>query len=374
MVFIFLVIALLYTGLILSFVIGFSLVKNVIDDYNVAGTQFSILVPFRNEENELPTLIKSLEELEYPKHLFEVLLINDASTDDSVEISLRLLTSTQIDFRIIDVERNSPSPKKDAITTAMVMAKNPWIITTDADCEVPKMWLHSIHSCIDANDVKMIVAPVQYRWSNSFLNQFQLLDFLSLQGATIGGFGIKLPFLCNGANFIYKKDFFKALDGFAGNDTIASGDDIFLLEKAIKQSPKSVRYLKSKNAIVSTKAQLSISKLIQQRVRWAAKSSAYTSFFGKLVGFIVLLMNSAILAAFFLSFIGIINLLYALGLFVLKLSIDYLLISKSAAFFNQIRALRFYIFSAVMYPVFSTFIAIYAMFNSYKWKGRHFKK
>ena len=78
---------------------------------------------------------------------------------------------------------------------------------------------------------------------------FQQLDFLSLQGATIGSFGIKKPFMCNGANFAYTKAFFKELNGFEGNENIASGDDVFLLQKAIQRDKNDVDFLKSKSIV-----------------------------------------------------------------------------------------------------------------------------
>ena len=82
------------------------------------------------------------------------------------------------------------------------------------------------------NNSVMMVGPVSYNiLKHSFLENFQLLDFLSLQAATLGGFGIKKPFLCNGANLAYKKTVFTKLNGFQGNENIASGDDIFLFEK-----------------------------------------------------------------------------------------------------------------------------------------------
>ena len=374
LLYVFISIVVLYSLLILSFTLGFSLVKPPQKHTSSPGTRFSILVPFRDEEAHLPALIKSLDEMDYPKRLFEVIFINDDSIDDSVELSLRLLTSSSIDFRIIDATRKSNSPKKDAIETAISLAKYPWIITTDADCTVPELWLQECHNFIITSDIKMLVAPVTYTSSFSPFNQFQLLDMLSLQGATIGGFGLRLPFLCNGANFIYKKALFITLNGFDGNDNIASGDDVFLLEKALKKYPKQVKYLKSKEAIVTTRPQPSLHGLIQQRVRWAAKGSAYNNLFGKGVGLLILLMNAAVLAAFFLSFIGVFNVLYSIGLLILKLGVDYLLLYRSADFFNQLQSLRYYIFSAVFYPFFSTFVATYAMFNGYKWKGRYFKK
>ena len=368
------IITLIYLILTGSFAFGFDKIP-VFKSKNIeAKTNFSILIPFRNEAENLPDLLNSIASLDYPNHLYEIIFIDDDSDDDSREIITRFLSSIRNDIKITQNIRTSNSPKKDAITTAIKQAKTEWIITTDADCILSKKWLNFFDAFIQKNKSKCIVAPVTYTHENSFLNRFQLLDILSLQGATIGGFGIKKPFLCNGANFAYQKDLFIELNGFSGNNTIASGDDIFFLEKAIKSHPKQVHYLKSEDAIVTTKSQPSWETLKEQRIRWAAKTSAYNNWFGKLTGIIVLLMNALIITLITLSILNIFNIKTLAYILIIKLNIDFLLIYKSATFFNQKNVLKTYILSSILYPFFSVYIAFISIFKSYKWKDRTFKK
>ena len=141
--------------------------------------------------------------------------------------------------------------------------------------------------------------------NNSFLHHFQQLDLASLQGATIGSFGIKKGFMCNGANFAYTKSFFQELKGFEGNHAIASGDDVFLLQKALSKYPEKVAYLKSKNTIVTTKPVNDWKSLFYQRVRWASKTTSYQSIFGKRLGLLVFMMNFGLVYCFVLTFLGI---------------------------------------------------------------------
>src|SRR5690606_6593693 len=91
--------------------------------------------------------------------------------------------------------------------------------------------------------------------------------------------------------------------GFSGNDHIASGDDIFLLEKMKKTFPKQVQFLKSKEAIVSTKPQKNWKNVISQRIRWASKTSKQKSATSLLLGILVFLMSISILTIpFFIVF------------------------------------------------------------------------
>ena len=306
-------ITLIYLTLIGIFIFGFDKVPPFKLEDIPSKTKFSVIIPFRNECENLPELLKSIESLNYPKHLFEIIFVDDDSDDDSIKIIKKVhnkspLDCAQVDIQIISNNRKTNSPKKDAITSAINQAKNEWIITTDADCQLPKFWLDSFDEFIQKNNAVCIAAPVIYNNEKSFLNRFQILDILSLQGATIGGFGLNKPFLCNGANLGYKKSTFINVNGFDGNTNIASGDDIFLLEKISKNFPKQLHYLKCEKAIVTTQSQTTWSHLTSQRIRWAAKTSAYNNWFGKLTGLIVLLMNALIIIGLILTLIGLLNL------------------------------------------------------------------
>ncbi|MBR9844816.1 MAG: glycosyltransferase [Algicola sp.] len=368
------VILLLYLLLIGSFTFGFDKVKTIPLEDLKAKIEFSIVIPFRNEANYLPDLLDSILELNYDKHKFEILFIDDHSEDNSVELIRRKLNKTQIDFRILTNENPSASPKKEAITKAISQSKYEWIVTTDADCKLPKFWLDSFDCFIQKNDTKFIVAPVTYHNSTSFLKRFQLLDFLSLQGVSIGAFGINKPILCNGANLAYTTSLFFDLKGFDGNSTISSGDDIFMLQKAISKYPESIHYLKSERAIVTTAPQQNFKSLVSQRVRWAAKTSSYNSLFGKLTGMIVFLMNGFLVCSPLLVLAHFISLKTLGYVFIIKLSIDFLLLFKTARFFNQESYLASFIFSSFMYPFFSVYVVFISVFKGYKWKDRAYNK
>ena len=347
-----------------------------------AKTKFSIVIPFRNESENLPQLLASISRLNYPKPLFEIILVDDDSEDESTAIIKKFLAKksskknfTRIDnIRIIQNKRYSNSPKKDAITAAIAISKYNWIITSDADCILPPFWLDTFDEHIQIKNPNSIVAPVRYHGENSFLNRFQTLDFLSLQGATIGSFGLHRPFMCNGANFGYKKSVFKTVDGFEGNNKIASGDDLFLLEKFSKQDSKKVHYLMSIEAVVSTNPAKNRTELIQQRLRWASKTSRYNNWVTKGVGVIVLLGNLVCLAFIPAVLLEYLTFKTAITLFIIKFSIDFLLLFKTARFFKQETLLLSYLFSSLIYPFFCLYIVLLSLFKSYEWKGRTFKK
>lgn len=371
------IITIMYLLLIAGFIYGFEKVKEFKLANLQSKTTFSVIIPFRNEAKNLPQLLDSIQSLKYPKHLFEVIFVNDFSGDDSVNIinsNLSNKPSNGIHFSIINNISKTNSPKKDAITAAINLATCEWIITTDADCMLPEYWLESFDEFIQKNTLKCVAAPVTYHIETSFLNRFQMLDILSLQGATIGGFGIKKPFLCNGANFAYQKETFIAVNGFDGNTNIASGDDIFLLEKMVHRYPDHVQFLKCQQAIVITNSESSWEQLMSQRIRWAAKTSSYNNGFGKFTGFIVLLMNLIVLLSLLGSIFGLLKTNLLLYIIFIKFNIDILLIYKTATFFNRKEVLRSFLLGFLLYPFFSVYIAFLSLFKGYKWKGRSYKK
>jgi cellulose synthase/poly-beta-1,6-N-acetylglucosamine synthase-like glycosyltransferase len=373
-VLLFVCITLIYLFLIGSLALGFDKVK----DFNLTDvsekTRFSIIIPFRNEAENLPYLLHSLKGLQYPKHLFEVILVDDESTDNSIEIVNAFIPQTELNITITKNNRETNSPKKDAITSAIHLAKNEWIVSTDADCRLPKFWLNTFDEYIQINNPSFIVAPVTYEAIDSLLKRFQLLDFLSLQGATIGGFGMQKPFLCNGANLSYKKTLFESVNGFKGNTNIASGDDIFMLEKALNQDARSVHYLKSPKAIVITKAENTIKGLISQRVRWASKTAVTKNKFTQSIGFTILLMNASLICSLVLCITDVFSFKIFLYLLIIKLSTDFLLLFKTARFFKQATHLSPYIICGLLYPFFCVYIVFVSAFTGYNWKGRAFIK
>ena len=328
-------------------------------------TSFSIIVPFRNEAKNLPILLESFSQLNYPTDLFEVILVDDESEErlQIAEYSMQITT--------IDNLRVSNSPKKDAITTAMKIVKTDWVITTDADCVVHKNWLLALDNFIQLHHVSMIAGAVSYDCNNSFLHHFQQLDLASLQGATIGSFGIKKGFMCNGANFAYTKSFFQKLKGFNGNSSIASGDDVFLLQKAIAKYPEKVAYLKSKNTIVTTKPVNDWKSLFYQRVRWASKTTSYQSDFGKRLGLLVFMMNLSLVYAFVLMLFDIFPWFFIGLLFIIKFGIDSVLIQQTNSFLTK-KKINYLLLSSLWYPFFSVSVALYCLFGKYEWKGRRF--
>lgn len=351
-----------YVFLMIFFWMGFKKVPKSNGNSSDEKLSFSIVVPFRNEAESLPNLLKSIEKLRYPIENFGVILVDDESEDG--------FRGASYGFRVLTVEneRKSSSPKKDAIETAIQHSQFDWIITTDADCVVPENWLLDLNNYIQNTNKEMVCGPVFFKNNSGFLFDFQQIEMISLQAATIGSFDFNLAFMCNGANFAYSKKLYKQLNGFDGNNEIASGDDVFLLQKAVKDFPDEVGFLLKQDFQVTTNSAESWTELFQHRIRWAGKSKAYSSGFGKFVALTVFLANLAFIISLLLLLFGFFEMIILL---ILKIIADVLLANQTARFYKI--KMKNTLLMAFVYPFFSSAVALYSLFGKYEWKGRTFK-
>jgi biofilm PGA synthesis N-glycosyltransferase PgaC len=341
---------------------------------NTSVTLFSIVIPFRNEEKNLPTLLNSLQQLAYPTSHFEVILVDDASEDKSEELIKKFVEKNPSlnNFRIIKNIRTTASPKKDAIKTAINLAHNDWILTTDADCSFNAQWLNIYDNYIQLHNPSMIAGPVFYSANEKLISQFQLFDGLSLQAVTMSSFGLNVPILCNGANLAYKKDAFETVSGFSDNDHIASGDDIFMLEKMLQLDKTKVHFLKSEHAIVRTQPQLTWFEVINQRIRWASKTKHQRNGISQSLGMLVFLTNLFIILGALIAIYDSKFLPYFIAFFLMKFIIDLSIILMTSKFF-KVRIKRIYfMLSMLCYPYIIVGVVLGSLMGTYMWKGRKF--
>jgi cellulose synthase/poly-beta-1,6-N-acetylglucosamine synthase-like glycosyltransferase len=265
------------------------------------STKLSIIIPARNEAENIEACLQSILQNNYPAQLFEIIVVDDHSDDDTTTI-VRKFSSQNVKLILLKdyVTDKINSYKKKAIEIAIAQATGTLIITTDADCIVLPTWLETIASFYEKTNAKFIAAPVlietayptQTHTNKENLNSidfghpspigegkgvrlFQSLDFMALQGITAAVVHKNQMTMCNGANMAYEREAFYNVGGFAGIDNIASGDDMLLMHKIYKQYPNRVMYLKSAQAVVQTQAVNSVKEFLNQRIRWASKADKY---------------------------------------------------------------------------------------------------
>src|SRR6187399_2106115 len=359
----------LYSILILFYRAGWWELKSYSQTALEPSTKISVIIPARNEEENIGKLLLSLEKQTYPAHLFEVIVVDDHSTDNTAAV-----VSGYSFVKLIRLEvDNINSYKKKAIETGIAASSGDLIVTTDADCIVPANWLKTIASFKEKTNAFFIAAPVVLENESNLLQTFQTLDFLVLQGITAASVQKRFHNMCNGANLAYEREAFFEVNGFTGIDHIASGDDMLLMQKIAERFPGKVSYLLSKDVIVTTRAAKTWKEFFSQRIRWASKATDYNDIKIFSTLFLVYFFNCALLALFITGFwlpsfwLGLISIL------ILKTIIELTFIYPVAKFYSKQNLIKWFPFFQPLHIVYTVIAGWLGVFGSFEWKGRRVK-
>ena len=332
--------------------------------------RFSILVPVRNEQEKILTLLESIRNQDYPKDTYEVIVINDQSEDETESVVRSFLEEHTLKWKLVSVDGGEKGGKKNAITLGVKEASHEYIITTDGDCYFNQHWLNSYASIYQQYKAVMVTAPVKMK-SSSLFTAMQSLEFGCLIGVGAATLKSGNPTMCNGANLSYKKSVFQEVNGYQGNDNIPSGDDEFLLQKIYRKYSDRVYFLKSSDAIAYTDAKQSFGELLNQRIRWSSKWRFHKSIFIKLMAMLVFLNYLALFVAGIESFAGGYSLVF-LGVVLIRW-ISLLYFSYPLAqFFKISNVVWISLLLEIIYPFFVFFLGIASIFGKYSWKGRYY--
>ncbi len=339
-------------------------------DYTIC-TKISVVIPARNEEGNIVKCIESIAGQNFPQQLLEIIVINDNSTDDTASKAIKCAECyPEINIRIISLNKDDQSGKKNAITKAVMNASGDLIVTVDADCVVGKNWLKEIAEHHQENNAVFISAPVFFKNENTVFEKLQSLEFMSLVASGAGSVNMRFPIMCNGANLAFGKKEFLEVGGYKNNLNYMSGDDMFLLIKMKKKYPGRVSFLKSYDASVFTFAAKSFNSFYNQRKRWVSKSKAYSDFAIISSAVIVYVFNLSILIS---SVAGIWNVRFlylALSLLLTKAIADFPIIISISRFAKKTSLLYLYLPLQIVYVFYIVFFGFVGFFGRFSWKGR----
>lgn len=329
-------------------------------------TGISVVIALRNEEKNINALLTSLENLEYSKENFEIILVDDGSSDNSVNKINDFAASSYSKIRVTQLPAGKTG-KKNAVAQGVELAKFSLIATTDADCLVPQMWLKNISSCYTLYRPKLIVMPVKINGTD-FFSHLQALEFMSLQAATASFIKAGFPLMCNGANLAFEKEIYKSIER---NDiNIPSGDDTFLMLAIDKKFPGSILWLKSGEVIIKTGAQKNLQSFLNQRIRWASKVKHYKCDYITITGLLIVAMSFFILLTGCLSIYNSIFLIPFAITFGLRLICDFIFLAVANSFFRIKIFVVSYPVVQLMYPFYILSVCWQSIRGRYIWKGR----
>ena len=338
----------------------------------------TVVIPARDEAANLPALLADLQKQNLPAAHFEVLVVDDHSTDSTPEI----VRKTGGNIRLVNLAEHVTGPvtayKKKAIEVAIAEARGSIIVTTDADCRVKANWLQTISNYFYEHDCEFLVMPVVIKEKEKFLHVFQSLDFMSMQGITGAAVHKKWHYMCNGANLAYLRQTFYDVNGFEGIDDIASGDDMLLMEKVAAKNKSAIHFLKDDAMIVETAAAPSLKAFIRQRARWAGKAGHYNDSRITIVLLLVYALNVSLLLMplaallFRTPLTGSLTTFFFAWLSALtfKTIVEMIFLQPVAKFFDRLQLMKYFPLAQPFHIIYIALSGFIGLAGKQDWKGR----
>ncbi len=362
-----------YAVLMAHYLAGWLLQRRVQPLINLPVTTVSIIIPARNEAQNIGNCINAILAQDYPQHLFEIIVTDDFS-EDGTAAAVRSFDSRHVKLiRLSDVitaRESITAFKKLALGTGIAQSIGDLIITTDADCTMGNQWLRTIVSAYEQQEAKMIIAPVDFTTDNSAVQLFQSLDFMTMQGITAAANRLKLGYMANGANLAFSRAAFDAIGGYEGTTHIASGDDYLLLVKMGAHFSNGICYLKDRKAIVHTSPQPTWRALLNQRIRWASKSGKYKDDRLTVMLIIVYLFNVWLIALFCVGLFVSACLHLFIILLCIKIVLEIIFLLPVSRFFGKEKQLLLFPLLQPLHIVYIGLAGFLGYIGKYEWKGR----
>ena len=198
----------------------------------ISKPKLSIIIAAKNEESNISSLINSLEQLNYPKENLEIIIVDDSSTDKTVEIIQSNISNKQ-NYKLIAASNKSFAGKKGALAIGIDIAANNFIVITDADCKPEKYWLNTIAGKLDEGfDFVFGIAPIES--GKTLVEKISAFENLRNTYLSISAVGLNIPFSGAARSFAFRKTSFKRVGGYSNTTETLSGDDDLLLREAVK--------------------------------------------------------------------------------------------------------------------------------------------
>ena len=334
----------------------------------------SVIVPFRNESESILHCFKSLTEQDYPNDSYEIIFVDDFSTDDSLEKLLKSVNSTNVKVISVPEEYSVNAHKKRAIRYGIEKSNGEIIVTTDADCTHPNKWLSTFISFFD-DKTGFVSGPVEFENGPTLFEKFQKLEFAGLVITGAGLIGSGKPTICNAANIAYRKKVYEDVGGFTYQMNLSSGDDELLMQKIKRDTGYRVKFANHHDAIVKTFPNRTVSEFYQQRKRWASKGLFYNDKF--------LILKLILIYLFYIS----LPLQLILGLFfseyfiltfsisiILKILFEYLVLKRGIKLFFDRKILKVFLPAEILHIPYIIIAGISGALGDYVWKSRKVKR
>lgn len=354
------IILFVYVSIIGAACLGF--IKGIKYQHVKAGSDFSIVIAFRNEEERIDDLLFSLEKSDLEQvNLEEVIFVNDHSLDRTVEKIERWSNHNKFKVRIAHL--NHDFGKKKAIHLGIKQVLSTYVLTLDADVQFDASFLLKMSQTLNANNSLIIVPVIE---KNGII--FSRIASHALTVLSVGLASLGFPINMNGAASAFKREEYIRLEPLKNNFQISSGDDMFILKAFLKSKGSVIKPFVSKGIHVLTDGPKNISEFISRGVRWSSKMKLIKLPLINLIGIFIFLCNLYVFYfIFFNNPLSVASLLWLSIKFILDLMTLYF----SFYLYDKRGITIFAIPMFLIYPLYLITVLILNLFRiKMNWKDR----
>ena len=350
----------LYVSLIILFSIG---LLRRLRSASPEQPNVSIIVPARNEAHNLDACLNALSAQTYPAHQFEIIIVDDRSTDETAN-KIRAWQTKLSNLHGVSVEQQEfDCPKKNALWQGIKQAHHDIVFTTDADCRPGPNWLSSTIVQF-ASNIGMVIghAPLIQEGKTQSLLSLQAL-IVSILAA--GSAGIGFPLTCTGRNLAFRRQSFDEANGYSAIGHIIGGDDVLLMNQIINNTSWKIRFNADPKSYVPSAPHPD--NLLDRQVRYQSKTIHYA--IPTLILATAIYIFHAILLALPLAFFLSTQLLHTIGFcLITKIMADAVLLLLGAHKFKSLKLLMWFPVLEILIVPYIVIICALGTFSPFKWK------
>ncbi len=335
----------------------------------------TVLVAARNEASNITYCLESLLRLDYPADRLQILVINDASTDDTGALIDRLIAQNPGRLTRLDT---APSDgmlrgKANAVACGMDHATGEIALVTDADCAVRPTWAKATVRPYLADSQLGLVGGVTLNEPNGqpkvrppWFYGMQALDSAYLMGLAAGAVANGRPLSCIGNNLSFRRAAYEAVGGYRGIPFSVT-EDFALFRAILKRTAYTVRYPVDPATTNRSRPLDSVGELYRQRKRWA-RGGLDIDIDGYMVLIIAFLAHLSVVVAPWA-----LGPLIAVGLLVVKCAGDALVLWTTLRLLGRTDLLRHFAIYEVYYFAYVVLLPFVLLFDRHvEWKGRRY--
>lgn len=258
--------------LIFFFLISFGLRRTISAEFNSPAKykDISVIIATKNEINNLPALINSLNNLDYQSDKYEIIFVDDNSEDDSYNF---LKSKLNHNYKILKATNKKFPGKKGALDVGIKNAQFNLIAVTDADCLPEPHWLKSISTKISEGfDIVFGYSPLIE--SKSFVSKISSFENLRNYILYFTAAGLQIPYSATARSFAFRKELFYQINGFENANETLSGDDDLLIREAVKIKAR-IGAFRFENDLVYSSPPQSLKEYLNRKARHLKTSHHY---------------------------------------------------------------------------------------------------